>query len=338
MTTQNLSTAPPAASSGVLSSEDAVAKIKADVEEYRNRLRDNVPFTVKVEGQEGLKTVIAHAEAAKLPVISEDEFVDLVKDVAQHGFQTRVKLVADPENPEQMQVLLGRHRVAVAAALGVPVPAEMFDGDELQAKAQVISSDIMRRHLTAAQRAVFVVTELLPTIEAEAKARQARGVAVPEGEKVARSTEVASALVGGSVSPRSIDRAKAVVRAPETMAKIRSGEIREVAKAQTAAKKELKSDTATAPSTTSSGTSKRASSSSSSASTGDKPKKPTPTALLKQSGRAAADAYRAIGDQSRRPTDNTVQTWVDLIEEISGSLMAINEVIEAHRSAGAKTS
>lgn len=188
-----------------------------------------------------------HPLARSIPQISQKEFEELAADIKAHGVKVPV-VVYDG------QVLDGRHRVAVAAALRVPVRVEKFTGDETAARDHVISLNVKRRHLTIAQRALIVQELFLPEAEAKARERQLAGTAnrtntiAPDGAKVETDTnrtnhtkalEDAAKQSGGLATVRTLQRMAPVRDAPKTQEKIRSGEI----KTSTAARREAIKET-----------------------------------------------------------------------------------------------
>ena len=93
--------------------------------------------------------------------------------------------------------------------------------------AWVVAVNLVRRHLTASQRAV-VAFELLPLLEAEAKDRQRRSPG--RGKKVAselatssgKASQTAARITGANSAY--VERVKAVSKkAPEVVAELKSG-------------------------------------------------------------------------------------------------------------------
>ena len=128
----------------------------------------SAPVTVLVTGPRGAtetRKLTVHELAAKLPPMTREELARLLDDVAAHGVQEPLKLY-------QGKVLDGRHRLAVAGQLGVPVTVTEFTGTEDDAAAYVLSANLVRRHLTAAQQALLA-HEL---VAARAKAQAAKSL------------------------------------------------------------------------------------------------------------------------------------------------------------------
>ena len=129
-----------------------------------NALSDERTFNVVAQGRKRSPALRLHPLARAIPKMSEQEFLHLGEDIKQHGVQV-------PIVPFDGQVLDGRHRVAVAAALRVPVRIDQLDGDEAAARDHVVSLNLQRRNLNIPQRALFVHQLFLLQAEAEAKVR-----------------------------------------------------------------------------------------------------------------------------------------------------------------------
>lgn len=172
-----------------------------------------------------IKEYEVHPAANLFPMMGEKELAELAKDIWQYG-QRIAAVVFDGK------LLDGRNRVAACKMAGVAphyVTLEVCPSPT----AFVVSANVHRRHLTAAQKSVLA-TEVLPLFEAEAKARQRKSADVPN-KKVAvreiipqaskgKATEKAAAAVG--VNPRYVSDAKRIKeKSPKTFEKMRSGQI-----------------------------------------------------------------------------------------------------------------
>jgi hypothetical protein len=308
---------------------EATDALKRSLAEVRQKLLDNKPIEVKVKGRSGTRIITAHPETTKLPVLDQEAMEGLARDVARNGFTTKVTLhvpgVTTPTDDnswdaEKMHVLLGRHRVAVAAVLGIPVPASMFAGDDVAAKAQVVASDISRRQMSDAQMALYVVENLLDEISEAAAQRQRDGMALATtGTKgrAPRSSDIASMLVGGIVSGRSIDRIKKhVPDAPKTRAKVLSGEYRTVSKAASKAKEELgiKSEPK-ATAAAKDGKGKAGGSGSASSVSAKVTEAPSVSKRLSDHIVAAEKIRAALGDLDRMPTEASMAKWLTQLDQ-----------------------
>ena len=195
-------------------------------------------FYVTVAGARGAskeQRLRLHPLAHAIPQVSEKEFFELATDVKRHG-------VRNPITIFDGQVLDGRHRLAVASALKVPLRVVEFDGDATAARDEVISQNVQRRHLTMAQRGLIVQELFLPQAEAAAEKRELAGTLPPDGSRVGMAVEQAAAESNGLASPRTLQRMAPVRDAPKTQERIRSGEIKSSLEARREALKETGHD------------------------------------------------------------------------------------------------
>jgi hypothetical protein len=243
-------------------------RIAERIDEAYRRLLDGDGFEMKVSGKKLL--VKPHPLSVILPLISREEFGELVEDIAEHSFQQAITLTTLDE------VLEGRHRVAAAYALGAPllkatnwdagksvssqeVPTrgvacgyDTFTGTNEEARDLVISANVHRRHLNNAQKAWTVRQLFLPQAKAEAEARMLAGsklgnVENPTANLQEGQGEATAAAVkksGIPISPRSVASLAIVDHAPKTQSRILSGTINTVSEAEREARKEIEaSDT-----------------------------------------------------------------------------------------------
>jgi hypothetical protein len=199
-------------------------------------------FYVTVQGGRGGTKEMRlrlHPLAHAIPQVGEKEFFELAADVKRHG-------VRNPITVFNGQVLDGRHRLALASALKLPLRVVEFDGDETAARDEVISQNVQRRHLTMAQRGLIVQELYLPQAEAEAKERHGGDRRSEEFQErqlaPLKAIEQAVAESNGLASARTLQRMAPVRDAPETQERIRSGEIKSSAQARREALKEIGSD------------------------------------------------------------------------------------------------
>jgi hypothetical protein len=234
------------------------AHAEAELQSMYSGLQREGAFPVTVIGARGgqeRKMYRLHPLARAIPQIPEDEFLTMAKDVAAHGILMPLIVIGD-------QVLDGRHRLAIASALDLPVRVTEFGGTEKDARAHVISLNVQRRHLTVPQRGLIVLELLMPEAEAEAKERQQEsegrgvkkvapdgatfpgepGVSPGPGSGGKKATEIAAERSGGLANARTLERMKPVAQAPETRERIRSGEIKTATEARRAALKETGRD------------------------------------------------------------------------------------------------
>ena len=104
-----------------------------------------------------------HPACKLFPRITRDELRDLADDIKQNGLQNAIVLLDG-------RILDGRNRYAACKLARVKPRFVPWDGDGSPVE-WVISQNLMRRHLTASQRAVIAL-DLLPLLEREAKERQ----------------------------------------------------------------------------------------------------------------------------------------------------------------------
>lgn len=202
-------------------------------------------FYVTVAGERGStkeKRLWLHPLAHAIPQVSEKEFFELAADVKRHG-------IRNPITVFDGRVLDGRHRLAIAAALKMPLRIVEFKGDETDARDEVISQNVHRRHLTMAQRGLIVQELFLPQAEAAAKERErqspGRGAekVAPSGATFSgKAIEQAAAESNGLASARTLQRMAPVRDAPKTQERIRRGEIKSSTEARREALKETGSD------------------------------------------------------------------------------------------------
>ena len=151
-------------------------------------------------------------------------FRDLADDIAANGLRNPVVLL-------QGKILDGRNRYLACELAGVKPRFVEFQGDD--PIGWVISQNLVRRHLTASQKAV-VALDLLPLLEKEAKQRQRRSNEYRGNGRSAtncadrngkgKAAETAARIVGAS--PRYVEMAKSIKqKAPELLDKIRLGEL-----------------------------------------------------------------------------------------------------------------
>lgn len=198
-----------------------------------------------------LKNLKVHPLALTIPQMTGAEIEQLRKDVQAHG-------IREPLTLFEGMVLDGRHRLYMASEYDLPVHLKEFDGDEAAARAYVFSANVVRRHLTAAQKVLAVKELFMPEAERRAKEAKKEGsgtrsepgagyrrdaVTSPAengSDRGKTAAQIASELSGDIVSPRAIETMNNVdpVETPETVEAIKTGEITGQKAARTAAAKE----------------------------------------------------------------------------------------------------
>ena len=164
-----------------------------------------------------------HPACKLFPKLGDVELRELADDIKANGLQNAIILLDG-------KILDGRNRHAACKLAGVEPRFEKWKGKGSPVE-WVISQNLMRRHLTASQRAV-VALDLLPLLEKEAKQRQrlSRG----RGKKGAKpcatistngkSSETVARITGSNA--RYVEMVKAINKAaPDVVEHIRCGDI-----------------------------------------------------------------------------------------------------------------
>lgn len=116
-----------------------------------------------------------HPACKLFPLLGETALQELADDIKENGLQNAIVL-------HDGKVLDGQNRLAACKLAGVEPRFVEWKGSGSPLN-WAVSQNIMRRHLTASQRAV-VALDLLPMLEKEAKDRQKRSTG--RGKKVAQ--------------------------------------------------------------------------------------------------------------------------------------------------------
>jgi hypothetical protein len=111
-----------------------------------------------------MMTLKVHPAANMLPLLSENEFQELKADIAARGLREPIEVKND-------FIIDGRHRYRACRDLDIEPTVQEYDGDPEDLIAEIVSRNILRRHLTADQRAELVVKMCGDRLRAEAKAR-----------------------------------------------------------------------------------------------------------------------------------------------------------------------
>lgn len=160
-----------------------------------------------------------HEIANLFPMLDGEEYERFREDIACNG-------QIEPIWTYQGKIIDGRNRYRACVDLGVTPHFKEWHGNGSLA-AFVVSLNIHRRHLTSSQRAV-VALDILPVLEAEAKARMLAGKKFDPVQKVVqgsgKSSEQAADMLGTNRQYVS-DAKKIKEQAPELLEQVRSGEL-----------------------------------------------------------------------------------------------------------------
>ena len=183
---------------------------------------DTVKVTVRLDDDTYEDRELAvHPLAKLIPLITPGDLDRLIDDVRDNG-------VNEPLIMFEGQVLDGRNRLAVASVLGASVQLAEFDGDTEAARALVWSANAARRHLTVPQ--IALAAERFGFVAA---AKAEAGPVVPDADglrpPVAPWAKIAARKIGAITAP-TLERFQdaRVSEAPDTAARVDSGEIRRV--------------------------------------------------------------------------------------------------------------
>ena len=166
-----------------------------------------------------------HPACKLFPKLGDVELRELANDLRANGLQNPIVLLDG-------KILDGRNRHAACKLAKVKPRFEEWKGDGSPVE-WVISQNLMRRHLTASQRAVVAI-DLLPLLEKEAKQRQRKSNSYRQNGRSAhlcadrngtgRASEAAARIVRSSA--RYVEMVKEISKqSPELVDRIRSGEL-----------------------------------------------------------------------------------------------------------------
>jgi site-specific DNA-methyltransferase (adenine-specific)/site-specific DNA-methyltransferase (cytosine-N4-specific) len=162
-----------------------------------------------------------HPACKLFPILGDVELRELADDIKVNGLHNPIVLLDG-------KILDGRNRHAACKIANVEPSFENWKGKGSPVE-WVISQNLMRRHLTASQRAVIAL-DILPMLEKEAKERQR--LSSGRGKKVAqecatsngKASEAAARIVRSSA--RYVEMVKEISKqSPELVDRIRSGEL-----------------------------------------------------------------------------------------------------------------
>ncbi|WP_417737755.1 DNA methyltransferase [Rosistilla oblonga] len=167
------------------------------------------------------RTPTLHPACKLFPLLGENELQELAEDIKANGLQNAIIL-------HDGKVLDGQNRLAACKLAGVEPRFVEWKGSGSPLH-WVVSQNLMRRHLSASQRAVLAL-DLLPMLEREAKERQRKSSG--RGKKVAKecatfngkASEAAARIVKSNT--RYVETVKEIsATAPELLDKIRAGAV-----------------------------------------------------------------------------------------------------------------
>ena len=133
-----------------------------------------------------------HPLVELFPALEGEPLKALAGDIKEHGLLEPILLY-------EGKIIDGRNRYLACRAVGVEPAYREWSGDGIASLVQ--SLNVHRRHLTKSQRALIAL-ELLPKIQAEAKARQIRKPINSVPPKLAEQNHHPEAVVTGRPSPR----------------------------------------------------------------------------------------------------------------------------------------
>lgn len=162
-----------------------------------------------------------HPACLLFPRLSDADLQALADDIRQNG-------LLNPIVTLDGQILDGRNRLEACKIAGVKPRFVEWNG-EGSPLSWVVATNLMRRHLTASQRAV-VAFDLLPMLEAEAKVRQRQslGRGKKGANKLATSSGKASQFAARIAKANSayVEQIKTISKkAPEIIQEMKSGRI-----------------------------------------------------------------------------------------------------------------
>jgi ParB-like chromosome segregation protein Spo0J len=178
-----------------------------------------------------MTTLQIHPAADWLPQLPESEYAELRDDIQKHGLLEAILV-------KNGFIIDGRHRYRACLDLGTEPQTEEFPHDDILGV--ILSRNILRRHLTADQRAMLFAKLLGGKLSDEALARKKSGVANLSTESVRRSggrtveKVAAAAKVGRDKAATAIDVVK---HAPELAPAVASGKMKLADAAKSALKK-----------------------------------------------------------------------------------------------------
>ena len=164
-----------------------------------------------------------HPACKLFPLLGETALQELADDIKENGLQNAIVL-------HDGKVLDGQNRLAACKLAGVKPKFVEWKGTGSPLH-WVVSQNLMRRHLSASQRAV-VALDLLPMLEKDAKQRQKKSneyrgngrSAQDCANQTGKAAEIAARIV--KASSRYVEMCKEISQSrPDLVDRIRSGEL-----------------------------------------------------------------------------------------------------------------
>src|SRR6266496_5429186 len=143
-----------------------------------------------------MKTFSVHPFAESFPKISETEFQELKADIEKRGLREAILRIRGTQI-----VMDGRHRLRACNELGIQPTFAEYDGRDGDIVDEIVSRNLLRRHLSASQRAEIAAKLVNTSHGGDRKSDQ---VAKLQLEKT--SIKQAARLL--KVSPRSVSTAR----------------------------------------------------------------------------------------------------------------------------------
>ncbi len=171
----------------------------------------------KAKGKESSKVqkMKIHRFAMMIPEMVKDQFDELKSDISANGLKIPILTFQD-------KIIDGRSRYDACLELGIDLRFEEWEGKEEDLLASIISWNIKRRHLTAAQRAALAA-ELLPELEKIGKKKQKESGRGKRTEKSYRATEEAAKMTGTNKGAVTVAK-KVKKESPKVFKEMKSGE------------------------------------------------------------------------------------------------------------------
>jgi ParB family transcriptional regulator, chromosome partitioning protein len=163
----------------------------------------------------------------RLRAVDADYVAMIAVSLAERGQDTPIIVAAHPADASRYRLVAGGHRVAAAKQAGwTEIAAKVVEADELQAKLIEIDENLVRRELSALDRAVFLaerkrVYELLHPETAHGKAPKPKGSEKRAGVHTFSFSKATAARLG--LNESTIRRAVARAKLPEEVRALIAG-------------------------------------------------------------------------------------------------------------------
>lgn len=160
------------------------------------------------------KTIPISKYALMIPEMDQDQFNDLKEDIQQNGQQVAILMFNG-------EIIDGRSRYLACLETNTAPIFEDWDGKEDDLLTFVMSMNLKRRHLSAAQRAALGA-EILPELEEIGMKKQKSAGRGKKSKEKFRATEEAAKITGSTSN--AVSTAKKVKKeSPETFEKMKKG-------------------------------------------------------------------------------------------------------------------